>query len=376
MSKILFVIGSLSTGGAERHLCLVLPYLRAKGFDVSVFCLTQKGELSHQLEEVGIKVYAPVLGKTKGKVRRFLKLFKVFFSLKSYIKKHNPDIVHMFLPEAYILGGFCCFFYPKIKFVMSRRSLNNYQKKYPFITRIESFLHKRMAAVSGNSKAVVKQLEEEGAPIDKLNLIYNGVDLDKYDLKQTKSEIRKKIGIDDDCLVLTMIANLFPYKGHADLFQALSLIKDEMPEDWKLLLVGRDEGTEVSLKKYAKENDFLNHIYFMGMREDIPQILKASDIGLSCSHEEGFSNSILEMMASSLALAVTNAGGNAESVEDGTSGFIVPAKEPSKMAEAILKLKDSDLRQKMGKAARERAVKQFSLPKCIDTYEEFYKKVL
>lgn len=262
MSKVLFVIGSLSTGGAERHLCLVLPLLKGKGFDVSVFCLTQKGELSPQLEKQGIDVFTPNLGNTRGKLVRIFKAFKVFFSLKKHIKDIKPDVVHMFLPESYLLGGFCSFFFPKIKFAMSRRSLNNYQKKYPCIAKIERFLHRRMAGLLGNSQAVANQLAEEGAPKDRLGLIYNGIEFDKYQLNQTKSEIRKKIGLEDDSLVLVMVANLFYYKGHADLFKALELVKDRMPLKWKLLLVGRDEGQEALLKRQAAKAGFLDNVWF------------------------------------------------------------------------------------------------------------------
>ena len=367
--KILYVIGSLSRGGAERHLCMVLPMLKERGFDVSVFCLTEKGELAKELIDNNINVICKTTTQN-----RFFKLFQVLWHLNKYFKKNKPDIVHSFLPASYILAGFSLLFYSKIKFIMSRRSLNYYQQKYPLVKILEKFLHKKTDYILGNSKAVVNQLKEEGVNENKLGLIYNGIDAAKFDLKETKQELRKKLGIKEDCLTMVIVANLFFYKGHSDLIKALELAKKDLPKDWQLLIVGKDIGEKINLIKQAEEAGILDNLNFLGSRTDIVDILKASDIGFSSSHEEGFSNSVLEMMASSLVVVATDAGGNSEAVGD--AGIVVPIKDSLKMKEAIIKLLDEKLRTNLGNLAYQRVLKHFSLTKCVNDYENCYKKLL
>lgn len=374
MANILYVIGSLDLGGAERHLCQVLPGLKERSLTPSVFCLDRKGSLAPALEDAGIAIYTP---DEKGG-NPFFRLCRIFFSLKKYIAETKPDVVHLFLPKAYLLGGLCAFFFPRIRFVMSRRSLNYYQKKYPFIGWIESFLHRRMDMILGNSKAVVHQLAAEKAPADRLFLLYNGIDLAPFaeEALPPRADTRKELGIAERSLVFIMIANLFAYKGHADLFTALAAIRGVLPRGWRLLLVGRDAGEEEALRQQAEEAGLTEHILFLGPRSDIPALLAASDIGLSCSHEEGFSNAVLEMMAAGLPMVATNAGGNAEALIHKKAGLIVPVKAPHSLASALTCLMDPHKRDKMGACARKRVEENFSLSHCIAAYETRYRALL
>ena len=106
-------------------------------------------------------------------------------------------------------------------------------------------------------------------------------------------------------------------------------------------------------------------------------MLAGSDIGLLTSHEEGFSNAVLEAMASGLPMVVTDVGGNAEVVEDGLSGFVVEPHNPEKLGEAILKLaNDSELRQKMGQRSRTTIENKFTLTECVNQYHRLYETLL
>ena len=109
------------------------------------------------------------------------------------------------------------------------------------------------------------------------------------------------------------------------------------------------------------------------MRRDVERILPAADLGVLASHEEGFSNAVLEIMATGLPVVVTDVGGNAEAVPDGECGRVVPPRAPAALAAAIVELA-GDLRRRrtMGAAARRRVADRFSVEVCVDRYLRLY----
>ncbi len=378
---VLFIIGGLDVGGTEKHLVRILPYLKSHGFRVAVFSLTHEGYLAPKVRAAGIEVISPPLSSF---VRRFPSVIRPFFSIPlasiflwSTIHRHRPDIVHYFLPAAYLLGGVCNFFSKKSIQIMSRRSLNDYQKKYPVLKYLEHSLHSRMNAILGNSHAVVAQLLDEGVATERVGTIYNGVEvLDDAQQKQ-RIYIRESLNISSGTLVLVMVANLISYKGHRDLLQGLALASEKLHGNWVVLCVGRDDGIGSSLKALAEALQITEHVRWMGQTDNISSILFASDVGILCSHEEGFSNTILENMASGLPMVVTDVGGNREAVIDGSTGFVVAPHSPQAIGEAIAKLAQSPaLRQQMGMAGKDRVMNEFTLSKCVKEYGQLYHGLL
>jgi glycosyltransferase involved in cell wall biosynthesis len=173
---------------------------------------------------------------------------------------------------------------------------------------------------------------------------------------------------------LIIVANLIPYKGHADLVQALAICRQRMPLDWCLLIVGRDDGIQEQLQRQIDIIGSADRIRFLGARRDVPALLAAADIGLLVSHQEGFSNAILEGMAAGLPMIVTDVGGNAEAVRHGETGLVVPARDPDQLAAAIVRLSnDAAARNAFGNAGRERVREYFSFASCVDRYDRLYR---
>ena len=116
---------------------------------------------------------------------------------------------------------------------------------------------------------------------------------------------------------------------------------------------------------------------WLGQRDDAPALLAAAGVGILCSHQEGFSNSILEGMAAGLPMLVTDVGGNAEAVVDGETGLVVPAHDPARLGAALASLAgDPAPRRAMGAAGRRRAAEHFSLDECVAAYERLYEGLL
>jgi glycosyltransferase involved in cell wall biosynthesis len=380
-ASVFFVIGSLNSGGAERHLLQILPRISARGYAVTVLTLGAKGSLAPHLEAEGIAVIEPGLSwlwrRLPNGMRRFVLLPLSMFSLLKTFISSKPDIVHFFLPQAYLMGGLASLFAGSMRRVMSRRSLNTYQQKHKLLTRLERKLHNCMDFVLGNSLAVTNQLLLEGVEKSRVRLIYNGVE-NRHEIDQVqRAKTRRLLGISPGCMVLICVANLFPYKGHQDLIQALTGVHTQLGGDWKLLLVGRDAGIWTGLRELLVESGLSNHVAWLGSRDDVSVLYAASDIGILCSHEEGFSNSVLEGMASGIPMVVTNVGGNAEAVIDQESGIVVPSHAPGDLGQAILSLAlDESLRLRMGRAARERVATLFTVPVCVDAYVSLYDELM
>lgn len=373
--RITFVIGSLDYGGAERHLVQILPGLAARGWQVEVFTLSAPGAQAPVLAAHGIKVMAPPMAPRPGNiVYRVLRLVTTALAFGAHLLKAQPDAVHFFLPQAYLVGGLVSLLTGPRHRLMSRRSRNFYQARHGAMARIERWLHRRMSAVLGNSRPVVDDLVAEGVPPERLGLIHNGIDLTPFAAPAARADMRAALGIGGDELVLAKLANLIAYKGHEDLLRGLA--RARLPERWRLVCIGRNDGILPGLEALARELGIADNIIWLGGRTDIPALLAAADIGVLASHEEGFSNAVLEYMASGLPALVTDVGGNGEAVIEGVTGLVVPARDPAAMSLALERLADAQVRAAMGQAGRARVAAEFSLDRCVAKYDELYGAIL
>ncbi len=377
---ILFVALSLGRGGTERHLAGLLPRLVAEGWPVSIYCLANSGELAPSMALAGVTVISPPLesgGQQSGLVRA-LRFFVSGLKLAGILLVRRPGIVHFFLPAPYIIGAPLAILTRRPILIMSRRSLNLYQDKHPLAARVERWLHRHMTAIIANSKRVATELvDEEGCDPKQVALIYNGIEAPLFRDPEALSAIRERLEVSDAGFVACVIANLLPYKGHADLVRAIGQIKNRLPQPFFILCAGRDEGCEAQLKALAEELGVSRNIRFLGSRPDIPAILKASDVAILCSHEEGFSNAVIESMAAGLPSIVTDVGGNAEAIRDKVDGLVVPSRCPAALGQAILELaSDPEQRSKMAASAAKRVTEHFSMDACVASYSHAYQSII
>ena len=373
--SVLLVVGSLKFGGAERHLLTIAPALKARGWQPAVYVLSGRVAMAPQMVEAGV----PVLGGLSNSpwfssLPRALRGLLIILDLIRVMLVIRPSISHCFLPQSCIIGGLAGTLAGLRRMVMSRRSLNNYQAAAPTQAKLERLMMRFAAkAVLGNSQAIIDQLQDEGIPAHKLGLIYSGLDpvipgLDRETLRQVEQ-------IPDDALVMSIVANLHDYKGHAHLLDALALIKEQLPDGWLLLCIGGDAGCLERLIEQRGRLGLSANIRFLGSRPDASRLWDLADIGLLVSLEEGFPMSLLEGMAAGLPMVVTDVGGSPEALGD--CGRIVPPADPKALAEAILAYaQDPDLRRRDGKRARARIEGRFTLKACVDGYENLYLGLL
>jgi glycosyltransferase involved in cell wall biosynthesis len=371
--RLLVVTESLGIGGTESHLVRLLVPLAACGWSLAVFCLSERGQRADQVEAAGISVFSSPrqAHKNRNPVTIAIAANRLFRLMRQW----RPHIVHFYLPGPYLVGApLAAAAGTPIK-IMSRRSLSNYHKHRPILGRLERRFHGSMDALIGNSQAVVKDLINEGAPKDKIHLIYNGIST-PIDLPG-RSESRQVLGVEQDVLVGVVIANLIPYKGHRDLIEGLAAVSHFLPSGWRVLCVGRDEGMRGKLEKLVEERGIKGNIHFLGERTDTATLLAAADFCVLSSWEEGFSNVVLEAMAAGLPIVVTKVGGNPEAVTDQETGLVVPPRDPAALGEAILNLaQDPDLRRRLGAAAQQRVRQQFSIESCVESHNRLYEELI
>ncbi len=377
------VIGSLDIGGTETHLFRILPRLKSDKLSPVVITLTHRGQLADGLQSLGVPVYGPpqIVRVTQRipYLRRVIGPVSTILYLISRFVRTPASVTCFYLPSSYFLGMIAAFLTGTTgKTLMFRRSLNVYQDNWPFIRSLEPLLHKLTHAIAGNSQAVIRQLrDEEGVPSHKLTLIYNGIDIPADTDISGRAGTRNNLGIAEDVIVLSIVANLIPYKGHADLLAALSRISDKIGHHWILLCVGSGIEQRKDLTDLVKQYDLSDKVRWLGQRQDVSDILCASDIGLLVSHHEGFSNSVLEGMAAGLPMIVTAVGGNPEAIIDQECGLVVPPRDPVALAKAILYLANNlETARKYGAAARERVRLIFSMDSCLASYRQLLDKMM
>lgn len=352
--RILFVIGTLGKGGAETQLLMLMRELKENAaLRPEVFVLEAQGVLLPEVQALGIKIHDGGYSSVGSKSRRVLLLLRAFLRLWWLLISLRPCVVNGFLPLANFMSAVAGRLAFIQRIVTSRRALNTHQDRYP-IWRIADKLSARLShVVTANAHAVKNDtLIREGGRADKIKVIPNGVDPHRFELpKATRANVRLSLGFNETHLVLVIVANLIVYKGHRELIEALAKLKSSF-SNMRLLVVGEDRGIGEDLQKLSRKLDVADQIQWLGLRHDIPELLAASDIYVSASHEEGFSNSLLEALVAGKAAVATNVGGNPEMLEFGRLGVLVPSKSSWELAEGIrLLATNEDRRLELGRKA-------------------------
>ena len=366
--RIAVVIGKLDRGGTERHLLSLLPSLKCKGVDTAVFTLQAGGVLVPLMREVGIEVFEGVSGLG------WSSLPAMMFRLVRELRRYKPDVTHYFLPEAYVVGSICALFTVTNCRVMSRRSLSEYQRKYPGIRYLESVLHRFTTVLLGNSRAVVAQLQGEGAPPSKIGLIYNGIAPIALPSSDEVRQARDQLGLVEGVIAGLTVGNLIPYKGHVTLLNAIASLPDSARHSLVWFCVGRDDGIGEDLQRHANEIGIGQIVRWEGEQDEIAVYLSACDIAALPSQQEGFSNSLLEKMRAGLATVATNVGGNPEALAE--CGLLVPPNDERSLAVALLTLMENEDRRALGQAAHERVTQRFSIDQCARQYSDLYANLV
>ena len=367
--NIVFVIDSLVVGGAESQLVMLARELHKRGYLCEVFALRAEGALLATLETLGIPVSNGNFSMGKDRLTLLLGVW----SLWRCIFRNRPCVVHSYLPLSNFISSIVARLAGASVVITARRGLGIHQEmesRWKYFDRISNALS---SAITVNSKAVEEDtITRDGVDRGKLRCIYNGLDLSRFNISASKSELmRLKLGLTPTDFAWVMVASLIDYKGHMDLLRAFAEFSNSTST--RLFLVGRDRGAQSNIEVMISELGIADRVILLGDRSDVPDILSAMNAYVMASHTEGFSNAILEAMAAGLPIVATTVGGNAEALQDGELGLLVEPHNHIALASAMHKIMNNqELRQKLSIAAALNVRRKYSVESMVNSYLELY----
>jgi len=378
--RILFVIGSMREGGAEGQLLALMRGLRKRGHDVAVMLLRHEGIRLPVLKREGFRVIDAGIPRFRPRYNpaAWLALPLALMRGAGVLRSFRPDIVHAWLFWAHLWAGLLQVVAGGgSRLVTSRRQLSIFKHGIRWMHVVENAINRRCAAIICNSKAVLNDTRRiERNTRGRLAMIYGGIDSTPW--REAKPANLAEIfpGLRGAESVTICVASYIANKGHADLIAAWTAVHAAVPGA-RLLCVGGDGGELEKLRNQARELRIDKSIEFSEARLDVPALVHASDVCVLASHEEGFSNVVLEGMLCGKPVVATDVGGNGEAIVEGKTGLLVPPHDPEALAMALIDLLcDVRLRREFGSAGAARVESLFPLAVMIAKHERLYRRIL
>jgi len=367
MIKVLQVVHSMTIAGTEK---LVYDMIKLFPADISfvICCLDEFDVLGEELKNEGFPIYC--INRKPGYDLTLPK------KIAEIVKKHDIDLIHaqQYTPYFYsvlsrVLNNF------KTKLIFSEHG-----RHYPDVTKLRrrlcNLLFNHLThRITGVSKYTKRQLvKKEWLSKSKIEIIYNGVDIKRFEELTNKKDIQEELQISNDDIIIGYVGRLHPHKNPLMLIKAFERVQKNIPNT-KLLLIGNGELYE-ECQNLCNNMQLQSFIKLLGIRKDIPNVMQVIDILALPSHTEATSVVLLEAMASSIPIVCTCVGGNPELVEDSKNGFLSASGDYKSMAENIIKLANNkDMRESMGKSGRQRLLKYFLIEDMVKNYEIIYREL-
>jgi glycosyltransferase involved in cell wall biosynthesis len=359
--RILFIIPTLVRGGAEKQLSLLATGLDHHEFDVHVCALTAGGPWATELADKEIPL--TVIGK-RGKIDPI-----AYLRLRQLIKRLRPEIVHTWLFAANSYGRAAAISAGVPTIIASERCADRWKRWHELA--MDRRLARRTHAIVANSQGVVDFYRERGIPTHKFRVIPNGISPARPSAL-TRSQVLDEFRIPETGKIVGSMSRLWPQKCIRDVIWATDHLK-VFRDDVYLLLLG-DGPLRASLERYADQIEIRDKVRFLGIRDDVPELLPHMDVVVSASAYEGLSNSLMEALAAGVPVVATDIPGHRELVRNGETGFLARPGSVADLANLINQLlKDPDLAQRMGNAGKALMATDFSVEKMVTRHEDLYR---
>jgi glycosyltransferase involved in cell wall biosynthesis len=255
-------------------------------------------------------------------------------------------------------------------------SQRNLRHPGPAPVRVLQRLQTRCADhVLVNSPAIARRLSSRGIDRRRISVVANAVELrDLAERQNARRELIRHLELDACDRIVGMVANFRPVKDHDLLVDAAERCRRELPAI-RFVLVGDGEG-RARIERRVAALGLGSVVRFLGRRLDGPSLASAFDLAVLCSREEGLPNSVLEAMAASTPVVATAAGGVADLIEDGVTGFLIAERSPEALAAGIVRALDADgTGGRVAARAFERVARDHSAARLRDEVTSVYRSL-
>ena len=360
--RVVEIMATGTNGGAQEHVYSLVSRLCTDRYDVRVISLSH-GSSVRRLQKAGIE--ASVIDEPDDRL--------AVRALAEELAAFEPEVVHNHMYRAEVVGTLAALHLGEkgcrrpavISTVHSSRvrCVEDREK-----LRQLTPLMDRLIVVS---KAIEHKIAEEGRKGAPISLIYNGVDLQRYNHQQPCCTLHEEYGIDAEAPIVGVVARLEPEKGHRTLIDAWPDVLAAVPNAW-LLIVG--EGSERdSLESQAQSLGIEQRVVFTGRREDVPAVTAALDISVLPSYREAQGLSVLEAMALSRPVVASAVGGIPEMIEDGVTGLLVQPHDCEALAAAIVRLlSDHPLADMLARRGHDLVHDRFCIELMVESITDLY----
>ncbi len=347
--------------GGQRQSLFLVQELKRKGFPV--YFVVQPGSPLHKKASEAELPLLPIKIRNEFDV---LSILRLSFAMR----RRKCRLAHFHDAHSVAVGSVASSMAKVPLRVISRRVdfplKKNYFSRKKYLSQID--------AVVAISEGVKKVLVESGLPPERIEVISSGIDFTPYKEALSSDYLRREFSFAEDDFLVGMVAHLADHKGHKYLIRAAKILREHTSKI-KIIIVG--EGPlRIELTREAKDSGVEDFVFFLGFREDVPRILSSLDLFVLSSYLEGLGTSIMDAMACHLPVVATRTGGIPEVVTHGETGLLVPPRNPSSLAKAILRLYENrELASRLGERGYRAVHKKFSSEAMADKVASLYARL-
>ena len=352
-------------GGGERIVLRLAALLPAYGFRVSILTFAIHPESAVRSFPIPCPIYLLPLERTYD-----LTALRAARSFGRFLKRHDIRLVQTFFESSDLWGGAVVRLLSTARLVWSRRDMGILRgRKHRIAYRLLAAMPHRVFAVSEQVRQHV--VDVDGVNPAKVQVVYNGLDLEQFGHTPRTSPPGGEFRI-------VTVGNVREVKGHDILLRAAISVLERFP-DVSFWVAGEilEPGYFAALQEQTAAAGVGAHFHFVHDVRDTVAFLRDAHLFVLPSRSEGFSNALLEAMAAALPVVAADVGGNAEAIEEGKTGLLVPANDPAALALALTELLNEPARMlSMGEAGRSRVVELFTAQAMMQAVSRSYTTLL
>jgi glycosyltransferase involved in cell wall biosynthesis len=362
--RILLLSTSLGLGGADRQILYLAHALLEHDYDVRLVSMTGLGEMGSRAAADGLPITS--LEMQRGRADR-----RSFHRLVSLLRKWRPHLLTSFMYHANLFGRVAGKWAGVPLIVTSIRSERNESVARDWLMRLTNWMDD---ACTTNSRQVADSLARRGLlPPHKITVIPNGVDVAALKPSpDTRIRVRAELGVKPSEFLWLAIGRLLPQKDYPTMLQALRPLAGT-----RLLIAGRGPLLD-QLKQLAGQLGLGSRVSFLGVREDIAELLAAADALVLSSAWEGMPNVVMEALAAARPVVATQVGGVGELVTPDVSGWTVPPRDPAALSQAMERMMrlPAERRREMGLSGQRHVAQYYSLESMAYRWMTLYRNLL